>query len=149
MQNLHRLTSCSLLGSWFQFALFACFRRTISASMTNSELLSLTFIAEGLTSTNSKYISRDPYPLLLCHVIAHAQLMETQETRHVTATHCWCVTSLILRQLPDTQKTQLALLMQACIVFTELLPGNTLIKYITIFSLCSDERDQKWFDCTP
>jgi hypothetical protein len=41
-------------------------------SLTNSELR-LTYIAERPTSVNSKHISRDPYSLLLCDVIAHPQ----------------------------------------------------------------------------
>jgi hypothetical protein len=40
--------------------------------------------------------------------------------------------SPLLCQLPDTRKTQLALLLRARIMFTELLPGNVLIKYTTI-----------------
>jgi hypothetical protein len=38
----------------------------------------------------------------------------------------------MLCQLPDTRKTQLAVLLRARIVFTELLPGNELIKYATV-----------------
>jgi hypothetical protein len=37
-------------------------------------------MAEGLTSTNSKRISCDPYPLLLCDVITHVQLTDMQKT---------------------------------------------------------------------
>jgi hypothetical protein len=94
----------------------------------------LTYIAEGRTSTNSKHISRDPYPLLLCDVTAHAQANgQAGNTCHVTATYCCCVTSLLMRQLPDTWKTQLALPLCACIMFTEMLPGNALIKYTTLY----------------
>jgi hypothetical protein len=46
--------------------------------------------------TNSKHISPDPYPLLL-YVTAHAQLTDTQETCHLTATYRCCVTSPLLR----------------------------------------------------
>jgi hypothetical protein len=45
------------------------------------------------------------------------------------------VTSPLLRQLPDTWKTQLSLVLRARIVFTELLPGNALIRYATIFKI--------------
>jgi hypothetical protein len=40
--------------------------------------------------------------------------------------------SPLLRQLLDTWKTQLNLLLRARIVFTELLPGSALIKYATL-----------------
>jgi hypothetical protein len=43
--------------------------------------------------------------------------------------------SPILRQLHDTGKAQLALLLRARIVFTELFPGNALIKYATLLSI--------------
>jgi hypothetical protein len=95
----------------------------------------------------------------LCHSLI--QLRErhqpTVNIYHMTPTHCCCLTSSrmcswrtcrkhmsrdghpllrtmssILHQLPDTRKTQLALPVRARIVFTELLPGNALIKYITI-----------------
>jgi hypothetical protein len=43
--------------------------RTLSASLGTL----FTYIAEGQTSTKSKHISHDPYPLLLCDITAHAQ----------------------------------------------------------------------------
>jgi hypothetical protein len=51
-------------------------------SLTNSKFrtLSLTYIAEGLTLTNSKHILCDPYPLLLRDITTHVQLTDTQET---------------------------------------------------------------------
>jgi hypothetical protein len=64
--------------SWIlHFALFVWFCHyhfSLRWTQLNSELrtLSLTYIAEGPTSTNSKHISRDPYPLLLCDVTVHA-----------------------------------------------------------------------------
>jgi hypothetical protein len=62
------------------------------------------------------------------------KLMDTRESRHVMATYCCCVTSPLLRQLPDTRKTQLALLLRVRIVFTGLLPTNTLTIHVTICS---------------
>jgi hypothetical protein len=44
-----------------------------SLTRTQNWTLSLTYIAEGPTSTSSKHISRDPYQVLLCDVTAHAQ----------------------------------------------------------------------------
>jgi hypothetical protein len=109
-------------------------------STTNSEL-PLTYTAEGPTSTNSKHISRDPYSLLLCDVTAHPQADGLAgNTCHVTAAYYWCVTSPILCQLSDTRKTQLVLLLWAHIVFTELLPGNELIKYATLRTIIFAHR---------
>jgi hypothetical protein len=42
-------------------------------SLSASLGILLTYIAEGWTSTNSKHISRDPYPLLLCDVTGPTQ----------------------------------------------------------------------------
>jgi hypothetical protein len=76
-----------------------------------------------------------------CDVTAHPQADgHAGNTCHVTVTYCWCVTSPILCQLPDTWKTQLALLLWACIVFRELLPGKALIKYATILCICSTDK---------
>jgi hypothetical protein len=121
---------------WFHYYYFSLWRTQNSKLRT----LSLTYIAREQTSTNSKHISRALYPLLLCDITAHAQRTDMQETCHVTTTYCWRVMSPLLRQLPHTQKTQLALLVWACIVFIELLPGNTLIKYATI----SCDRDLRF-----
>jgi hypothetical protein len=67
------------------FSTSLCSRDSAATIFLYDELrtLSLTYIAEGPTSTNSKHISHDPYPVLLCDVTAHVQLMDMQET-HVT-----------------------------------------------------------------
>jgi hypothetical protein len=103
----------------------ACFHRCyFSRNSMNSEFSAslgtlLTYIAKGRTSTNRKHISHDPYPQLLCDVTTHAQAdRHAGNTCHVMATYCWCVTSLLLRQL--------ALLLRARVMFTEALHGNGL-----------------------
>jgi hypothetical protein len=107
--------------------------------LTNSELR-LTYMAKEPTSTNNKHITW----LLLtvnCVTSPHIRkLTDIQETRHVTATYCWYVTSSLLCQLPDIGKTQLALLLLARVMFTELLLGNVLIKYVTICYCCHGSR---------
>jgi hypothetical protein len=55
-------------------------------------------------------------------------------TCHVMATYCWCVMSLLVHQLLDTKKTQLALLLHARITGCQLSCCLTVHWLVTVFS---------------
>jgi hypothetical protein len=110
---------------------------TSSNSLTRV-LLPLLFLSlsDELRTPNSLIQLRDRHwptvntyhviPTHCCSVMSlHThKLMDRQETCHMTATYCWCVMSPLVLQL--------ALLLRARIVFTEMLPFNTLIRYATV-----------------
>jgi hypothetical protein len=106
MLNLHRLTSCTLLYTWFQSALLVWLHRyylsitdTITITITLTLTLTititvclgilLTYIAKGWTSTNSKHVSRDPYQLLLCDITAPAPAAIHMENTACSTVACW------------------------------------------------------------
>jgi hypothetical protein len=81
--------------------------------------MTLTYIAEGPTSTNSKHISLDPYSLLLCDVTAHPKANRHAGYMSRDGHVLWCdVTARALHSngpAADIENT-VSVLLAACVV---------------------------------
>jgi hypothetical protein len=113
-----------------------CFELELSTHSLNLIAHGSRYIAEEQISHHGKRTPRDHYPPLLCDVTAHvlhSNGPSTHHSKHMSRDIHGTVADVTAPTPADghTVNTASSIVAQ-CTVFTELLPGNALIKCVTL-----------------